>query len=506
MGSRSERFIWIGGQLRRQEVLVFLPAVTLLAFWAGGERMLILTALGLPVVLLLALVLPGRNAAAPEGLGGLAQRPQIIATLDETLSAESAGWTTACLVVQIDDLCCLLERHGRAAWTEVIARSAERISAALRQGDSLAWLSGGSFAIALRHVRRLEVEELMQLAVRMQAALAPPIHAGAARLQVTCCVGFCPADSAPSSSGRSLLEAAQIAAEEARRAGPGSIRSYVPEMAGLRASRCALAAELQAALEEGQIRPWFQPQICTDTGAISGFEALARWLHPRRGLLHPADFLDGLVEAGLVERLGEVMLQQSLRALQDWDRAGLRVPTVGVNFSAAELRNPRLVDKLRWELDRFDLTPDRLSVEILETVVAETDSDIVVQTVASLARLGCGIDLDDFGTGHASIGNIRRFTVRRLKVDRSFISRVDEDRDQQRMLSAILSLAERLGLDTLAEGVETPGEHAMVAQLGCGHVQGFGIARPMPFEDTLDWIARRQASLSSMPRIGHRAG
>ncbi len=200
------------------------------------------------------------------------------------------------------------------------------------------------------------------------------------------------------------------------------------------------------------------------------------------------------------------MLYNALVALSRWEKAGLHVPTIGVNFSADELRNPRLPDKLKWELDRFDLTPDRLSVEILETVVAQTDNDVIVHNVAALARMGCGIDLDDFGTGHTSIANLRRFAVRRLKIDRSFVTRLDEDRDQQRIVAAILSLAERLGLDTLGEGVETMAEHAMLAQLGCGHLQGFGIARPMPFDDTIDWMRRHAAKRKMTPRIASSAG
>jgi EAL domain-containing protein (putative c-di-GMP-specific phosphodiesterase class I) len=188
-----------------------------------------------------------------------------------------------------------------------------------------------------------------------------------------------------------------------------------------------------------------------------------------------------------------------------WDKAGLSIPCVSVNFSASELRNPRLTEKLKWELDRFDLTPDRLCIEILETVVAEAENDVIVRNIAALADLGCGIDLDDFGTGHASITNIRRFAVRRIKVDRSFITKVDIDREQQKMVSAILSLAERLGLDTLAEGVETAGEHTILAQLGCGHVQGFLIARPMAFEDTFDWIAHYQTRKTTAPKIGSQA-
>jgi EAL domain-containing protein (putative c-di-GMP-specific phosphodiesterase class I) len=302
-----------------------------------------------------------------------------------------------------------------------------------------------------------------------------------------------------------LLDAAQVAADEAARHGPGAIRAYAPDMARHRADRDALREELELALDEGQIRAHFQPQISTDTGAITGFEALARWYHPERGLIPPADFLPMIEDAGLSARLGEVMLFNALTALARWDRAGLDVPTVAVNFSAAELRNPKLAEKLKWELDRFGLEPKRLCVEVLEHVVAETDNDVIVSNISALARMGCGIDLDDFGTGHASITSIRRFAVRRIKIDRSFVTKVDEDRDQQKMVSAILSMAERLGLHTLAEGVETPGEHTMLAQLGCGDVQGFGITRPMPVDETMDWIERHRARSSAAPRISHRA-
>jgi len=509
IGTRvSDRFNRLAAQMRRPELMVFVPAVTLAAFWFGGEQVLILVALGLPLAFAIAGAFRFRDAdpgPLADGLSGLALRPQIISALDGVLRDSAiTGQTTACLVVQFDDAAVLLDRHGRAAQTEVLARSAERICAALREGDTVARLEGGGFALALAAQRRLDLETLVQLAARLQAAVAPPISIDAARLYVTCSVGFCLGARAPAPSGRALLDAAQIAADEALRNGPGAIRAFAPDMARKHADRDAFRAVLEKALDEGEIRPHFQPQVSTDTGAISGFEALARWHHPERGLVSPAEFLPAIEQAGLSERLGEVMLYGALTALVRWDKAGLKVPTVGVNFSAAELRNPRLADKLKWELDRFDLTPDRLSVEILETVVAETDNDVIVHNIAALARLGCGIDLDDFGTGHASITNIRRFTVRRLKIDRSFVTRVDEDREQQKMVSAILSLAEQLGLETLAEGVETPGEHAMLAQLGCRHVQGFGIGRPMPYEATCDWITRRTARLGIPPRIGQR--
>jgi predicted signal transduction protein with EAL and GGDEF domain len=500
----------LAGLLRRPELMLFVPALTLAAFWLGGEKALVLTAVGLPVLL----VIPGtfrrgETAASgqPGGLTGLALRPQIVGALNLALQqAAEGGLTTACLVLQFDDAARMLDQHGRAAQADLLQISSDRICAALRQGDTVARLEGGGLAVALGAVRRLDAETLVQVAARLQNAVSPPVTLGMQSVYVTCSVGFCLAERAPERTGRSLLDAAQVAADEALRHGPGAIRAFAPAMARTRADRDAQREVLEAALDEGQILAWFQPQVSTDTGALTGFEALARWHHPHRGLVSPGEFLPMLEEAGLSERLGEVMLFNALSALTRWDQAGLAVPNVAVNCSPAELRNPRLAERLKWELDRFDLTPDRLTVEVLETVVAQTDNDVIVGNIEALARMGCGIDLDDFGTGHASITNIRRFPVRRLKVDRSFVTHVDEDREQQKMVSAILSLAEQLGLDTLAEGVETPGEHAMLAQLGCAHVQGFGIGRPMPFEDTADWMLRNGALLAATPRFSHRAG
>lgn len=493
--------------MRRPEMILFLPAVTLAAFWYGGERVLVMVALGAPLVFALAGAFQQTPAAAalPDALGGLGLRAHLVRALDEALRDEPiSGKTTACLVVLFDDMDQILDRHGRAAQTEVLARSAERICSVLRSGDLVARLEGGGFGIALAPMRRMDLETVVQLAARLQSALSVPISLNAQRLYVTGSVGFCLTQRAPLPQGKALLDAAQIAADEAARHGPGAIRAYAPEMARHRADRDALREELELALDEGQIRAHFQPQISTDTGAITGFEALARWYHPERGLIPPAEFLPMIEDAGLSERLGEVILFNALTALNRWDRARLGVPSVAVNFSAAELRNPKLAERLKWELDRFGLEPKRLCVEILEHVVAETDNDVIVSNIAALARMGCGVDLDDFGTGHASITSIRRFAVRRIKIDRSFVTKVDEDRDQQKMVSAILSMAERLGLQTLAEGVETPGEHAILAQLGCGDVQGFGIARPMPVDETMDWIERHRARPAATPRIGHR--
>jgi EAL domain-containing protein (putative c-di-GMP-specific phosphodiesterase class I) len=207
-----------------------------------------------------------------------------------------------------------------------------------------------------------------------------------------------------------------------------------------------------------------------------------------------------------MDALGTAILRDALGALKGWDEAGFDVPGVGVNFSSDELRDPKLVDRIAWELDRFAIAPQRLTVEILESVVASSSEDTITRNIRNLGEMGCRIDLDDFGTGHASIASIRRFAVQRLKIDRSFVTKVDRDQEQQRMVNAILLMADQLGLDTLAEGVESAGEHTMLAQLGCGHVQGFGIARPMPLDRTADWITDHLARVQTPPEIGRRIG
>jgi EAL domain-containing protein (putative c-di-GMP-specific phosphodiesterase class I) len=320
-------------------------------------------------------------------------------------------------------------------------------------------------------------------------------------IYVTAGIGFCQFSRAPGHSPEAWADAATTAMREALRNGPAAIRAFSAKMQLDVQQHNTLREGVAQALELGQFQAWYQPQISTDTGEITGFEALARWNHPTRGIINPAEFLPAIEEAGLLERLAEVMMYHSFAALKAWDSAGVNIPQIGVNFAGSELSNPRLIEKIEWELDRFGLTPERLAVEVLETVVASAPDDMITRNINALGKLGCRIDLDDFGTGHASIASIKRFSVSRIKIDRSFVTKADRDQEQQRMISAILTMAERLGIETLAEGVETVGEHVLLAQLGCDHVQGYGIARPMPFEQTLDWVSRHTSKLADVPRM-----
>lgn len=498
----------LGTALGPPQILAFIPALTLGAFWLGGEPALIATALLLPVALALSGSIAQGTARAPRGrVTGVRPRQAVVDALDYTLSKGRAeDMTTACLALSIEGLDDLADRFGQPVAETATERVAERLATALRASDTIGRLGEGCFGIALGPVRRVDLEIMLQIAGRMQDAVRDPIPVDASAACLSCSIGFCLPSRSPQPKGAAMLIAAETALREAHQHGPGAIRAYSAEMKLAARLRSDLADEVADALETGQIRSWFQPQTSTDTGKIAGFEALARWPHPERGLIPPAEFLPVIEQAGLTNRLNEEILFHAFTALRSWDKAGLHVPTIGVNFSGTELRDPKLVDRIQWELDRFDLAPGRLTVEVLETVVSGSQDDMVARNIAALSQLGCGIDLDDFGTGHASIAAIRRFAINRLKIDRSFVTRVDQDREQQNLVAAILMMAERLGLETLAEGVERVGEHAMLAQLGCGFVQGYGIGRPMPFEDTIGWMRKHADKLDKTPGLGRQAG
>lgn len=486
------------------QALAFLPAIMLAAFWLGGEGWLLVSALGLPLLM----VLSGHN--------GGAQQPTVTAdlgleaTLDQfLLQCEVRKERTALLYLAIDSFEKLNTHHGFSAADQIESHLCAHLRTGLRPKDRMFNQGAGRFAIVLSPVQNLDLEAALQLARRLQQKIEEPVPLDGATLYLTCSIGFVMDRQMPRPFGPPMLDAAQAALEEALHHAPGAIRAYAPGMSTRKHAKTEKLNDLVAALESGAIHPWFQPQISTDTGEVTGVEALARWKQGSE-TVPPSEFLPLIEQHGLTEQLGDVILTRSLMALTEWDRAGLHVPKVGVNFSDAELRNPKLVDKISWALDRFDLAPGRLSVEILESVVAASPEDVVVQNIAKLAHLGCAVDLDDFGTGHASLTALSRFKVNRLKIDRSFVTNIDSDPKQQRLVAAVLSMAEQLNLDSLAEGVETAEEHTLLAQMGCRHVQGFGIARPMPPTAAQDWLQKYQSRDHPLPEFGprfrHRTG
>ncbi|WP_443395408.1 putative bifunctional diguanylate cyclase/phosphodiesterase [Antarctobacter jejuensis] len=492
--------------LHGPQSLAFLPAASLAGFWLGGEALLLVVALGTPAVFLL---LGAQGGPVPGGGGHDGNSDFVSDNAALTLSqqaldrASAANLSTACILIEIDGLDEFSGQPDDRSGDRLRDLSLKRVRSTLRRDDLAVRMGENRFLALLGPSLRLDLEALLQLSTRLQNAVEEPAPIDGGMRYLSASIGFCGSPRLKDSAdGKQFLEAAQVALCEAIANSPSAIRSWSENMRMAHIEQKNLRSEVDRALSNGQIQPWFQPQICTSTGEISGVEALARWIHPERGIVPPAQFLKVLEDAGRMDHLSEVILQHSLTALRSWDQAGLNIPRVSVNFSDTELRDPRLVERIQWEIDRFGLTAERLGIEVLETVIAGSPEGIVARNIVELGKIGCHIDLDDFGTGHASITSLRRFKVHRLKIDRSFVTRIDRDEEQHRMLAAVLGMADRLGLETLAEGVESVGEHALLSQLGCDHVQGFGIARPMPADQMIDWAEAHEARISDARKLG----
>lgn len=492
-------------RLVRNAVLAMIPIFALIAYTTDADKVLLAISISLPFLLILTGIGNATGKRRPKDPAtGLNDEDTLIEALERELSESSDFRKTACIAVSIDNFSEISREWDKSACDFAIAQTAERLGSILRSGDELARLSKTSFGVMLCSIRAPETSAVLTLCERLEDAAAAPIQIDNGILNLTVSCGFCIDARAPERTGAGMMQAAKAALREAEQNAPRAIRGFsaktqVP-MVNTRTN------DVLKAMREGHIRPWFQPQISTDTGEITGMEALARWNHPAQGPLLPSAFLSVLEASHHLEELGESILNDALRALVEWDKAGVVVPSVAVNFATQELRNPSLVERIKWDVDRFELNPQRLTVEILETVISENDDDIITRNIRALGSQGFRIDLDDFGTGHASLSNIRRFAVDRIKIDRSFVANADSDPEQQRMIAAIIGLGERLEINTLAEGVETIGEQSILSQLGCTHLQGFAIARPMPFDQTIDWIRRHQESLSRPPVLGNQAG
>jgi len=492
-----------GSSLLTRCALACLPLIAGASFATGNTAVLVAAAFVLPVAALGIRPSQARPYRLQLRKGGWAD---IDATLETALGKSSPTQRCAALLLEVDEFDPLLATWGPEGTTAIMSEITDRLCATLRTSDVVCQIGKNQFAVALPHLRVPELGAIVSLAERLQKAAREAIIVDHASAHITLTAGFCLENQAPVKSGQSMRHAAELALRDAQSSGIESLRGFSRNTPTASAANSTTGQDVLEALEKGQIIAWFQPQISTDTGKVTGFEALARWDHPTRGTVSPAEFLPALEAAHGMERLSETMLQQSMKALLAWDVAGHKVASVAVNFATDDLRNPSLVERIKWDVDRFDIDPKRLTIEVLETVVAATDDDIITRNIRALADQGYRIDLDDFGTGQASLANIQRFNVDRIKVDRSFVTRADESPEKQRMINAILRMAEQLDIETVAEGVETIGEKSILSQLGCTHMQGFAIARPMPLEHTLPWLSDHHNHLSRAGFFPREAG
>lgn len=503
----GEKGLRSGPVLMRREMVAFLPAIGLAALWFGLEAMLLVTATALAVGWMTRpIAVPQPEEASEASAPPVSARAEATQILQDILhDAQQRRRSTACLVIGFDSARGLKRQLAPHEFEDLLDISHDRITTALREGDRVIRIDQARFAVLLKPTQNPNLESLIQLSGRLQSTLETPFSISQRTVAPSVHIGFCLMTRAPEPGGASLLGAAEQAADEAERNGPGAIRAYSSEIRSRTRARSELTQEIGAALEGGKIIPFFQPQLCTDTGQISGVQALPRWMHPSRGVLTEQDILPAVDAAGLRSRFSEVMLFECFNALHEWDKCGENFGPVGLPVSAETLANPKLSERLKWELDRFSIAPAKLCLILQQNVLGQLGEEVVSQNLQACAKLGCIIELAGFGNGPASITNIRRSAAQRLRIHRSFVAHVDQDPEQQRLVAALIAMADGLGLTTLAEGVQSISEHAMLAQLGCQHVQGRAISSPMPLEESFDWAARHRAKLQATPRLNRRA-
>lgn len=490
---------------RRSLAVTLLPALCWSVYAMFGENGLIALALALP---LLWALFGGFDQTVPaENTSKQAQQVEqadhLESRINDMLFAASQDARLALICLELDGAADISRRLGEASLHDIQDRLQMRYASCLRSRDIVFRSGPLHWTFVITPSAKLNLEVAIAQANRLQDIADEPLFVDEDRLYLSSSIGFTLAQR-PFKAAHVLLSQAQSALNEAILNGPNSIRAFSPSKRKQFVPPAALHLKDLNGDIDTSLHAWFQPQLSTDTGQITGFEALARW-QDKTGHVHsPATVLPILQQNGLMERLTEIVLKQSLQALQTWDAHDLQIDTIGVNFSQTDLSNPKLYEKIAWDLDRFEIEPRRLCVEVLESVIAGDADDVIVRNVSRLSELGCQIDLDDFGTGHSSISTLRRLPVHRLKIDRSFVAKADMDTEQQKMVATILMMAERLDLACLAEGVETLGEQSILAQLGCRYVQGFGIAKPMPLDQTLDWIESFQERQLITPEIGRK--
>ncbi len=279
------------------------------------------------------------------------------------------------------------------------------------------------------------------------------------------------------------LQAAQVALEDARKKTSRKASGvYQPDMHTFRKENLLSEMNLRKGLDLGQFRLFYQPQVTCDTGEIKGFEALIRWQHPERGLIFPRDFIDLAESTGLITPIGEWVIKEAFAQLGRWQEQGKGDLTVSVNVSPRHFLHPKLPSYLLACAEQSGVEPQKLMLEITENVALE-DHHAVKNRIAELSAMGFSISIDDFGTGYSAFVYLQHFAIQQIKIDRQFISNLDTDSKSAAIVKTIVQLGQMLGLRTVAEGVETVEEWAMLKEMGCDEIQGFYFSKPLPVEE-----------------------
>jgi diguanylate cyclase (GGDEF)-like protein len=413
-----------------------------------------------------------RHQAFHDSLTGFANRALFTERVHKVLDMTAAGnRQPAVLFLDLDDFKKVNDSLGHSAGDQLLLAVAERVRSCLRPEDLVARLGGDEFAVLLERANRDEAESV---ATRLVDVLRAPFMLEGTEMKVHASIGIALAHSRIVAD--EILRNADVAMYSAKTNGKGGYAWYDPEMHVQTQRRNELAATLEGSVERDEIEAYYQPIVQLETGRVVGMEALARWRHPDRGLVLPDSFIPLAEESGLMPPIGRAVLGLACEQLQTW-RSRHRFHDeliVSVNLSQSELRNPNLTRDVEAILSETEIPPDRLVLEITESSAMQ-DPATAIEMLTKLRRLGVRLALDDFGTGYSSLSHLRDFPIDMLKIAKPFVDRIGTE---STFVDAILRLAETLGLDVVAEGIETAEQDEMLRSLGCSLGQGFYYAKP----------------------------
>ncbi|RMH66909.1 MAG: EAL domain-containing protein, partial [Actinomyces sp.] len=432
-----------------------------------------------------------RRRALHDELTGLANRALLTERLDHAVQgARRSGSPVALLLLDLDQFKEVNDSLGHDQGDRLLVAVARRLRDHVRESDTLARLGGDEFAVLLE--RDVTPRTTLQVAERILACFDRPFELDALSLQVGASLGVA-IHPEHGTTAADLRRHADTAMYTAKRRG-GGLAVYDPGRNRSSSQRLSLLSELRRAIDGGELLVHYQPIVTLSTGRIGAVEALLRWRHPRHGLVSPGEFLDGAEVAGIIRPLTQWVLARALDDLDRWRRAGLDL-RLAVNVSVRNLYETTFADDVRRLLAAHDVDPSRLTLELTETQVVD-DLARAHTALTGLTALGVGIAIDDFGTGHSSLTNLHALDVDEVKIDRSFVAAMEAgDATAETIVRSIISLARSLGLEVVAEGVESPDTVTRLSLLGCDRAQGFWFARPRPADDLVEFVTDHNRAL-----------
>ena len=432
-------------------------------------------------------------------------REHITRMLDQQLN--NPDLTLAVLFINVDRFNQINLAHGAALGDAVLRKMAQRLGATLRPGDAVgravppastaARLGGDEFVVVLEGLRG--ADDAQRIARRLVDALSRPYAIDGLVLHLGVSVGVSLGGSAPGADADSVLQDAGIAMREAKRAGGARHAVFDPAMKVRATYRGLVETELRQALDRGELFVVYQPIVALGGSSAVGVEALVRWQHPLRGMVPPLAFIEIAEQTGLIGALGVFVLETACRQFMQWRQAlGALAPQgLSVNLSRAQLGDPQLVAQVQRALQASAMPAAALQLEVTESLAAQDDT--VRDRLQALKALGLTLALDDFGTGYSSLSSLHQLPVDLVKIDRSFVSQLETSAHHRALVKATVEVAQSLGMGTVAEGIETPGQAQVLQALQCQKGQGYWFGRPMPAAALADWLVARQPAAVVRP-------